>query len=144
MNEKAKTLFKNLNYTVTANFLVLGISIILNLFVPKFIGLTEYSYWQLYIFYSSYVGFFHFGWIDGIYLKIGGEEYNNLDKRSLGTQFYYLFIFESALALILSIYAFIFVSDFNRQIIWFATASILIIINIKTFLSLYRCYQRII
>ncbi len=134
MNEKAKTLFKNLNYTVTANFLVLGISIILNLFVPKFIGLTEYSYWQLYIFYSSYVGFFHFGWIDGIYLKIGGEEYNNLDKRSLGTQFYYLFIFESTLALILSIYAFIFVSDFNRQIIWFATASILIITNLKTFI----------
>ena len=32
----------------------------------------------------------HLGWIDGIYLKIGGEEYENLDKDNLGSQFWYL------------------------------------------------------
>ena len=72
MNEKAKLLFKNLNYTIVANLLILVVSIALNLIVPKFLGVTEYSYWQLYVFYASYVGFFQLGWIDGIYLKIGG------------------------------------------------------------------------
>ena len=75
--------FRNLYYTVGANFITLAISVLLNLFVPKLLGVREYSYWQLYVFYSSYVGFLHLGWIDGIYLKIGGEEYENLDKYSL-------------------------------------------------------------
>lgn len=134
MNEKAKALFKNLNYIITANFLVMGISIVLNLVVPKFLGMKEYSFWQLYIFYSSYVGFFHFGWIDGIYLKIGGKEYDDLDKESLGTQFYYLFLFELILAILLSMYALFFVSEFNRKVIWLATASMLIISNLRNFI----------
>ena len=40
---------KNLYYTVAANFATLGISVLLNLFVPKLLGVTEYSYWQLYV-----------------------------------------------------------------------------------------------
>ena len=134
MNEKAKNLFKSLNYTVTANFLILGISIILNLVVPKYLGVADYGYWQLYVFYSGYVGFFHLGWIDGIYLKIGGEEYENLDKRSLGTQFRYLLLFELFLAVLISIYALLFVLDPNRQIIWLATAAMLVIANLKSYI----------
>ena len=106
MNTKAKSVIKNLYYTVAANFATLGISILLNLFVPKLLGVTEYSYWQLYVFYSSYVGFLHFGWIDGIYLKIGGEEYNKLDKRSLGSQFWYLTIFEITIVKTFILYIF--------------------------------------
>ena len=53
MNEKAKSVVKNLYYTVAANFATLGISILLNLFVPKLLGVTEYSYWQLYVFTIS-------------------------------------------------------------------------------------------
>lgn len=133
MNEKTKHLFKSLNYTVTANFLVLGISIILNLVVPKFLGIADYGYWQLYVFYSSYVGFFHLGWIDGIYLKIGGAEYDDLDKNSLGTQLRYLFLFELFLAFLLSTYALLFVSDSNRQMIWLATSVMLVVANLKSF-----------
>lgn len=134
MNEKTKSLIKNLNYTVTANFLVLIISVVLNLVVPRFLGVREYGFWQLYVFYSGYVGFFHFGWIDGIYLKIGGEEYDNLDKRNLGSQFYYLFIFQLILALALSTYTTIFIPEINRKVIWYATASMLIISNLRNFI----------
>ena len=35
MNDKARTVMKNLYYTVAANFATLGISVLLNLFVPK-------------------------------------------------------------------------------------------------------------
>ena len=75
---------KNIKYAVSANFVVLGISVLLNMFVPKILGVTEYSYWQLYVFYTSYVGFFHLGWLDGIYLKIGGQDYDELNKNKLG------------------------------------------------------------
>lgn len=133
MNEKAKKLLKNLNYTVSANFLVLGISVILNLIVPKFIGVKEYSFWQLYVFYSSYVGFFHFGWLDGIYLKIGGAEYKDLDKRSLGTQFWYLAGLQGILATSLVTYTIFFASIGDKRLILFFTSLNLIISNCKNF-----------
>ncbi|MGM0138633.1 hypothetical protein IGI65_001076 [Enterococcus sp. DIV0755b] len=134
MNEKAKSLLKNINYTVSANFLVLGISIILNLFVPKFLGVKEYSFWQLYVFYSSYVGFFHFGWLDGIYLKIGGEEYENLPKKILGTQFWYLLFFQLILALGLISYVLLSGIKGQRALILLCVSIILIITNCKTFI----------
>ena len=136
MNEKAKTLLKNLNYTVSANFLVLGISVVLNLVVPKFIGVKEYSFWQLYVFYSSYVGFFHFGWLDGIYLKIGGAEYDELDKRNLGTQFWYLAISQTLFGLVIIIVGVVQNLGEYKSIILTFVALNLIITNGKVF-SLY-------
>lgn len=136
MNEKAKKILKNLNYTISANFLVLGISIILNLIVPKFVGVKTYSLWQLYVFYSGYVGFFHFGWLDGIYLKIGGAEYEDLDKQNLGTQFWYLTIFQTIIGLLLIAYTVIQPASNDKSAILIFTALNLIITNIKYF-SLY-------
>ncbi|RGW09624.1 hypothetical protein DWV91_12405, partial [Enterococcus asini] len=133
MNEKAKMLFKNLNYTISANFLILGISVILNLVVPKFIGVKEYSFWQLYVFYSGYVGFFHLGWLEGIYLKIGGEEYENLNKKSLGTQFWYLVVLQSILAGLIIVYTNLFYKTSDREFIFIFTALNLVVSNCKFF-----------
>lgn len=144
MNEKAKTILKNLSYTVSANFLVLGISVIINLIVPKFLGVHEYSYWQLYVFYSGYVGFFHIGWLDGIYLKIGGEEYDELDKKSLGSQFWYLLFFESILTLGVSVYVYMNVHETYKMNILLLTSILLIVMNCKTYvLFIFQSTNRI-
>lgn len=135
MNEKAKNIIKNIKYTVSANFFVLGISIILNLIVPKFLGINEYSYWQLYVFYSSYVGFFHLGWLDGIYLKIGGAEYDDLDKKNLGSQFWIFALFETIVALCISVYIYFFSNMGTQKTeILLLTAIVLVIMNCKTFI----------
>ena len=88
--KKKQGLFKNLSYTVLANGTNTLVSMVLVLFVPKVLGVTEYAYWQLYLFYASYVGFFHLGWADGVYLKFGGKEYESLDKQYFNTQFWLL------------------------------------------------------
>lgn len=133
MNDKAKSLIRNIRYTVSANFLVLAISILLNLFVPKFLGVTDYSYWQLYVFYSGYIGFFHFGWLDGIYLKMGGEDYDNLDKKSIGNQFILFFLFQLVFSSLLIIYILINRIEETKNIILLFIALSLIITNCKTF-----------
>lgn len=144
MNIKAKKLLKNINYIVTANFLVLGISILLNLFVPKFIGVKEYSYWQLYVFYSSYVGFLHLGWLDGIYLKNGGKEYDELDKSSLGSQFWYLFLFEVILSVMIITFAISFSKSPYKTNILILTALVSVIMNLRTFiLYIFQSTNRI-
>ncbi|MDT2827535.1 hypothetical protein P7H59_03595 [Enterococcus viikkiensis] len=144
MNEKAKSVIKNLYYTVAANFATLGISVLLNLFVPKLLGVTEYSYWQLYVFYSSYVGFLHFGWVDGIYLKIGGEEYEDLDKKSLGSQFWYLMIFEVILSCLVILWALFFMPRSNQSLILILTAIVSVVTIVKTFiLYIFQSTNRI-
>lgn len=135
LNEKAKILLQNLRYAVSANFFVLGISIVLNLFIPKFIGVKDYSLWQLYIFYSSYVVFFHLGWLDGIYLKVGGEDYGNLNKRSIGSQFWYFTIYHFLIASFFIFYAIFFLSDSDRYYILIFTVLNLIIINCRNFIQ---------
>ena len=90
---KTGKLIKNLSYSVVANGTNTLVSLILVLFVPKILGVKEYSYWQLYLFYASYVGFFHFGWADGVYLKFGGKKYEELDKGYFHSQFWLLTIF---------------------------------------------------
>lgn len=144
MNEKAKSIIKNLYYTVAANFATLGISVLLNLFVPKLLGVTEYSYWQLYVFYSSYVGFLHFGLIDGIYLKIGGEEYENLDKRNLGSQFWYLTFFEIIISIGVIIWANFALAANNKSLILMMTAVVSVITIAKTYvLYIFQTTNRI-
>jgi len=61
---KIKRLIKDFGYVVFSNFLTLIISVIVILVVPKLIGVTEYGYWQLFMFYAAYLGLLHLGWID--------------------------------------------------------------------------------
>jgi O-antigen/teichoic acid export membrane protein len=144
LNVNARKLLKNINYTVSANFLVMGISIILNLLVPKYIGVKEYSFWQLYVFYVSYIGFFHFGWLDGIYLKIGGENYEDLPLRELGTQFWYFLIFQLLLALSVIIYISIIPFNSNKFTILFFSSIVLVVTNCKSFiLYIFQSTNRI-
>ena len=71
MPQKFKTILANFSYVIASNLLtVLGSSLVV-LLLPKIMGAKEYGYWQLYIFYLSYVGFIHLGWVDGIYLRYG-------------------------------------------------------------------------
>ena len=80
MKEKLIDLVKNFSYSLTSNLISLIISTLVVLVIPRIIGVEDYGFWQLYLFYSSYIGFLHFGWNDGIYLRYGGEEYDDLDK----------------------------------------------------------------
>ena len=85
-----KRIFKNFSFTFLANVISMVISAVVIAIIPKVIGQAEYGYYQLYVFYASYTGFFHFGWCDGIYLKYGGIEYQNYDRPLMSSQFWYL------------------------------------------------------
>ncbi len=77
---KIRKILRDFSYSISSNLISLAVSTLVVLIVPKFIGVTEYGYWQLYIFYTNYVGVLHFGWLDGIYLRYGGYHYRDLDR----------------------------------------------------------------
>ncbi|MGV3083890.1 hypothetical protein [Enterococcus dispar] len=85
-----RSILKNFSYTFVSNLINLLTSFFLILVVPKFIGVSSYSYWQLYIFYITYFQYLTFGIPEGIYLEYGGFNYNNLPKNIIRKQFFFL------------------------------------------------------
>lgn len=136
MERKTTRFIKNFSYAVSSNLISLVISTLIVLVVPKLLGLEEYGYWQLYLFYSSYVGFLHLGWSDGIYLRYGGEEYSNLDKRVFSSQFYLMLVFQFFIALIIIIVSVFLFNNIDRVFILVMVALNTIIVNVLSVLLL--------
>jgi len=67
--------------------------------VPKYMSTEDYGAWQLFLFYFSYVYFWHFGWEDGIYLRYAGRDYSSLDAKIFSGQLYGIILLQIVLGL---------------------------------------------
>lgn len=107
------------------------ISSIVVLIVPKLIGVEEYGYWQLYLFYTAYVGFLHFGWNDGIYLRYGGKEYKELDKNLFFSQFWMMVFLQFVIGLVILVASTVYTTDINKLFIFKMTALCTLLVNVR-------------
>ncbi|MCV3324655.1 oligosaccharide flippase family protein [Pediococcus ethanolidurans] len=130
---KIKEIFKNISYTLSSNLLTLLISALVILVVPKLVGVKEYGYFQLYLFYTTYVGIFPFGWIDGIYLRYGGKNYEDLDKQLFHSQFIMYVVSQCLIAIGIILTVIFFVADPQKKIVLLLTALCLIFFNVRAF-----------
>lgn len=130
-----KKIFKNISYSLISNIISLLISTMVVAIVPKAIGVEAYGYYQLYVFYASYTGFFHFGLCDGIYLKYGGIHYNDYDKPLMSSQFWYLSIFEAILSIVLLVGISFFKFNVDKLFVLEITVISILFIIPKTLLS---------
>lgn len=122
MNIKAKKILKNISYSFIANIVSMLISLISVTFLPRFMTVEDYGVWQLYLFYVSYLGFFHFGWLDGIYLKYGGYYFENLNKIKITNQFFLLFFIELFISIIAIVFINLFIINyFTKQVLMFVS-----------------------
>lgn len=135
MNLKISSFIRNFSYSIFSNIISLAISTLVIALVPKVVDVTGYGYFQLYMFYASYIGFFHLGWCDGIYLRYGGEYYENLDKNRMSSQFWLLFFFELIITIVLFSIIYIISPEHDKFLILFLTAFSILIIIPKTMLS---------
>ncbi|MBJ8325405.1 hypothetical protein [Streptococcus pacificus] len=132
-NSKIVNLIKNFSYIITSNFLNLFVSTLVILVLPKVIGVASYGYWQLYTFYLTYIGFFHFGWCDGIYLKFGGKNYNDLNKQYFFSQFFQFSSFQLILSILVLLYSIFVIQNFEEKYIMIAISVNFLITNIRQF-----------
>ncbi len=127
-----KRFLKNFSYTFLSNIISLLISSVITFIVPKFLKVESYGYFQLYLFYVNYIGFFHFGWCDGIFLRYAGAYYDKLDKKLFSGQFYMLAFFEILIGTFIICYGYFFTSDETK---WF----VITCVGISTVLIIPRC-----
>lgn len=132
-NSLVRSSLKNISYTFIAQGITLAISLIKALWIPKILGVEQFSYWQLFLFYSSYVGFFQFGLNDGIYLRYGGKRFSDLNKAVFRSQFWILVVSQFLLTIMIIVFSEMFVKDDNRIIILIATSACMIITGVSAF-----------
>lgn len=135
MNSKVGAFIRNFSYTVTSNLVSLLISTLVTLIIPKFIGIEEYGYWQLYLFYISYIGFLQFGWNEGIYLRYGGIKYNDLNKKLFFSQFWMLTLSQIIIAIVISLVSVFFLHKVDKQFILMMVILCMVIMALRNMLG---------
>ena len=139
-----KNITSQISYTIAANFIRMATVGLLTILIPKIISMENYGYWQLYIFYTNYVGFFHLGWCDGIYLKEGGNTYASLDKSNYNGQFILITLMQIIFSLFIIIITLLFNNDINKMLIVLATCvNALLCIPCTFFSYILQCTGRI-
>ncbi len=135
VKDSAKSIFYKLYYSISANFLNLLISLVVSFIVPKLLGIEEYGYWQLYLFYVGYTGFFHFGLADGIYLRYGGKYYDELDKSLMHSQIWLLITIEIFIFIGIAVFTIVNIENTKRSMIFLTVGLNCILILPRTVLQ---------
>lgn len=105
-----KTL-KDILKVSASNIIVLFSGVLVGFLLPKIVGIVDYGYYKTYTLYATYVGMFHFGIIDGIYLKYGGENYEDLNRNEFCFYSRFFFFLESAISIIMIVVSLFFISE---------------------------------
>lgn len=134
MNLKNK-FWNNIIFAFLAQGISLFLSVLMSLVVPKFLTVRDFGYWQLFIFYFGYVGFFHFGLNDGVYLKYGGKSYDEMDKPLLGSQYKIAAVLQSVMAIIFIFFCFFIIDDNNRKFVILMTGIVMVLNNLSLYLG---------
>lgn len=131
-----RSIIKKISYAFLANIISTMVNLLVTLFLPKFLGndVTSYGYYQLYIFYITYVGFFHFGWCDGLLLSEGGKEYKELCNDIYTFQFWGLFTMDLLISLLIAIIGIIFIPQAQSFFIILMVACNVLLLCTRQFL----------
>ncbi|MCZ3622327.1 MATE family efflux transporter [Lactobacillus mulieris] len=113
-----KNIKKNFLFAFIAQAISLIVSSVTNLVLPKFLSVSAFSYWQLFIFYSTYIPCLALGLNDGIYLRYGGYHIKKLDFSEVKSQFFFGQVFQIVLGLLVGLIAFFCSTTLERKIIW--------------------------
>lgn len=75
------SLKKDLLRVSSSNLIVMLSSIINGLVLPYVLSIDAFSDLKTYTLYASFIGFMHFGFVDGLNIKYGGNTFKDVDKK---------------------------------------------------------------
>ncbi|GBG08143.1 flippase [Paenibacillus agaridevorans] len=143
MKRTVTKFISNVSYAVISNVIAVLFSVTLVLILPKFFSIESYGYWQLYLFYIGYVGFLHLGWNDGIYLRYGGNNYADLDKKLFNSQLIMLVTLQVIFALMIFFISLTQTIEQRKVIIQFVALGAVIVNTRYMFMYLLQATNRI-
>ncbi len=127
---------KGIVYVFIANVINLIISLFTGFVLPKILSIETYSSIKLFQLYITYIGIVSLGFADGMYLRIGGKNLENINKEEVQQEFKTFKIFQ----LLVTILAIIVSIILKNQMLLFCSLVILPI-NVGNYLR--QVYQAI-
>lgn len=127
----------NLVVVICSNILIIIVNLFLGFALPNFMSVEDYAYYRVYCLYIGYVGIFHLGIVNGVYLLYGKYNFDQLPKQVLRRYTYILTGIQFAFVILLFGILAVFKSYIgNETCIAYAFIIINIpIINLKLFFS---------
>lgn len=126
---------KNFIYVILAQLISLLVSCSTNLILPKFISTTDFSYWQLFMFYTLYIPCLALGLNDGVYLRYGGKDKDELDYTAIKSQYVFGIIYQIILAMLVGQFLIYFSDSNGRRWVIYSVLVYYIIYTCHNFLS---------
>lgn len=136
MSERnASTFLRNVVWVLGSQTIVLASGLIKALIIPIVLGVEDFAYWQIYMFYGTYIGVFSLGYIDGIYLKYGGQNLQSMPLENLRAA---NMVYLAALVLATLAVAFLTTqtSDANRNFVFLSIAATIILVGVTSNISI--------
>lgn len=123
---------KNLANVVFSRMISLFSGIAVGLLLPKVLSVQDYGYLKIFTLYLVYTGLLHFGFVDGILLKIAGKEYTELHYKEMRTYTRFFMILEGLIALFMIISGIFLLSE-EYLFIMFMLAFDMLFVNVTTY-----------
>lgn len=130
--KKTKDILINTLRVTFGNCMSILSGVIVGFLIPKILPMSDYGFYKTFTLYTAYLGFFHLGITDGIVLRYGGKNYDELDRPRFRSYFrWYLII--NCLFGALAVLAGAFVPDNKIRFILIMLGLDLICVNITTY-----------
>lgn len=94
---------KGIIVILIANILNMVFGLATGFILPKYLSVETYAIIKTFQLYLSFVGLFHMGYADGMYLRYGGKNLKDLNKKSLKTTIFTMNIFQMIVSIVMVI-----------------------------------------
>ena len=129
-----KVVVKNFFFAFGAQIVSLLASLLITFFAPAMIGKGQFAYWQLFLTYVTYVNITRLGINDGLYLRLGGKKYEELDFGLLSHERQMYICYQAVIAFLFAGFVSFSTISPDRKFVLLACAVCIIIVNANGYL----------
>jgi O-antigen/teichoic acid export membrane protein len=88
-----------------SNIIVLLLSVLNSFVLPIVLSVNGYANLKTYVLYAGFIGFLHFGFVDGVNIRFGGKEFDNSVKYEINFFHRFYIVFQFIMSLIILVIA---------------------------------------
>ena len=129
-----RTVIRNFIYAFGAQIVSLAASLVITFVASALIGVEQFAYWQLFLTYVTYVNLSRLGLNDGLYLRLGGKKYEELNYNLLSHERLVFIGFQFAVAVVMLIATLNLNVNGDRRFVLIACCLCIVIINANGYL----------
>ncbi|TPR15783.1 oligosaccharide flippase family protein [Apilactobacillus timberlakei] len=130
---KIRSFIKDASKMVFSNTLFLITGILASFVIPTVLDKSNYGDYKLFMLYTGYVSIFHFGFVDGILIRLSGNEYEDMDVINIRLFSRFFLEFEVAISFVMALCIFVLNLDYITRVIFLLICASIFLNNVQTY-----------